>query len=134
MISYYYNESLLTFFGGFKEFGISNSQYGVIQSSVSIVNTVLPVLGGLYLDAFGTVSGSILTTVLITLGNILVALSMHNTSLTTMIVGRVMYGIGSGTVVIVQETILSQWFKGRSLAGVMALMLTVSRLVSTKRY
>lgn len=102
----------------------------MIQSSVSIVNTVLPVLGGLYLDAFGTVSGSILTTVLITLGNILVALSMHNTSLTTMIVGRVMYGIGSGTVVIVQETILSQWFKGRSLAGVMALMLTVSRLVS----
>ncbi|CDH55228.1 major facilitator superfamily transporter [Lichtheimia corymbifera JMRC:FSU:9682] len=112
------------------EFGISNSQYGVIQSSVSIVNTVLPVLGGLYLDAFGTVSGSILTTVLITFGNILVALSMHNTSLTTMIVGRVMYGIGSGTVVIVQETILSQWFKGRSLAGVMALMLTVSRLAS----
>lgn len=47
-----------------------------------------------------------------------------------MIFGRVLYGIGSGTVVIVQETILSQWFKGRSLAAVIALMMTISRLVS----
>lgn len=47
-----------------------------------------------------------------------------------MIFGRILYGIGSGTVVIVQETILSQWFRGRSLAAVIALMLTVSRLVN----
>lgn len=47
-----------------------------------------------------------------------------------MIVGRVLYGIGSGTVVIVQETILSQWFQGQSLATMIALLLTVSRLVS----
>lgn len=47
-----------------------------------------------------------------------------------MIVGRVLYGVGSGSVVIVQETILSQWFRGRSLAAVVALMLTVSRLAS----
>lgn len=45
-----------------------------------------------------------------------------------------MYGIGSGTVVIVQETILSQWFQGRSLAAVIALMMTVSRLVSNTIY
>ena len=101
----------------------------MLQSSVSIVNTVLPVLGGIFLDAFGTVSGSIVTTVLITFGNILVAASTSNASLSTMIVGRILYGIGSGTVVIVQETILSQWFKGRSLAAVVALMMTVSRLV-----
>ncbi|KAI9315686.1 major facilitator superfamily domain-containing protein [Dichotomocladium elegans] len=113
-----------------QEFGINNSQYGVLQSSVSIVNTVLPVIGGLFLDAFGTIPGSIITTVLITSGNVLVAWSTHGASLPMMITGRILYGIGSGTVVIVQETILSQWFKGRSLAGVMALMLTVSRLAS----
>lgn len=105
----------------------------MIQSSVSIVNTVLPVIGGIFVDAFGTIAGSIITTVLITSGNILVALSTHSASLPTMIAGRILYGIGSGTVVIVQETILSQWFKGRSLAGIMALMLTVSRLVSKQQ-
>ncbi|KAI9487306.1 MAG: major facilitator superfamily domain-containing protein [Benjaminiella poitrasii] len=113
-----------------KEFNISNSQYGIIQSSVSIVNTVLPLIGGIFIDAFGTIPGSILTTVLITSGNILVAVSTSSANLFMMILGRILYGIGSGTVVIVQETILSQWFQGRSLAAVIALMLTVSRLSS----
>ncbi|OBZ85425.1 Major facilitator superfamily domain-containing protein 1 [Choanephora cucurbitarum] len=113
-----------------KEFGITNSQYGVLQSSVSIVNTVLPLAGGLFIDAFGTIPGSILTTVLIAFGNILVAASTSTTNLSMMILGRILYGIGSGTVVIVQETILSQWFQGRSLAAVIALMMTISRLSS----
>ena len=112
-----------------EEFGITNSEYGVLQSSVSIVNTILPGLGGVFLDTFGTAKGSIITTVLITIGNVLVSLSTHNRSMSTMIVGRILYGIGSGNVVIVQETILSQWFYGRDLAGVIGLMLTVSRLV-----
>ncbi|KAI7901901.1 major facilitator superfamily domain-containing protein [Cokeromyces recurvatus] len=112
------------------EFGITNSQYGVIQSSVAIVNTILPVVGGIFIDAFGTIPGALLTTLLITSGNILVALAASPKSLYVMVMGRVLYGIGSGTVVIVQETILSQWFTGRSLAGVVALMLTVSRLAS----
>lgn len=113
-----------------QEFGISNSQYGVIQSSVAIVNTILPVIGGIFIDAFGTIPGALITTLLITSGNILVAISASNKSLYMMICGRILYGIGSGTVVIVQETILSQWFRGRSLAAVVALMLTVSRLAS----
>ncbi|KAI9028279.1 major facilitator superfamily domain-containing protein [Phycomyces nitens] len=113
-----------------EQFGITNSQYGVLQSSVAIVNTILPVVGGIFVDAFGTIPGSILTTLLITSGNTLVALSTSSSNLTMMITGRILYGIGSGTVVIVQETILSQWFTGRSLAAVVALMLTVSRLAS----
>ncbi|KAI8338603.1 major facilitator superfamily domain-containing protein [Chlamydoabsidia padenii] len=113
-----------------EEFGISNSQYGVLQSSVAIVNTILPVFGGIFIDAFGTVPGSVCATVLITSGNVLVALSTHSANWNMMILGRVLYGIGSGSVVIVQETILSQWFRGKSLAGVVALMLTVSRLAS----
>lgn len=96
---------------------------------MAIVNTVLPVVGGIFIDAFGTIPGALITTLLITSGNILVALSASSKSLYMMILGRILYGIGSGTVVIVQETILSQWFRGRSLAAVVALMLTVSRLV-----
>lgn len=88
-------------------------------------------LGGIFIDAFGTIPGALLSTLLITSGNVLVAASASSKSLYTMVFSRVLYGIGSGTVVIVQETILSQWFKGRSLAAVVALMLTVSRLVTT---
>lgn len=96
---------------------------------MSIVNTILPLIGGIFIDAFGTIPGSILTTVLIAFGNILVAASTSSANLSMMIIGRFLYGIGSGTVVIAQETILSQWFQGRSLAAVIALMLSISRLV-----
>lgn len=72
----------------------------VLQSTVSIVNTVMPVLGGIVLDAFGTATGSLATTMLIAGGNILVAMSTGTKSLSTMITGRILYGVGCGTVVI----------------------------------
>ncbi|KAI7866995.1 major facilitator superfamily domain-containing protein [Spinellus fusiger] len=113
-----------------KEYDITNSQYGALQSSVSIVNTILPVIGGIFLDVFGTTTGSVLTTALIAVGNVLVATSATSANLPMMITGRILYGIGSGTVVIVQETILSQWFKGQHYATVVAIMLSVSRASS----
>ncbi|ORX89781.1 MFS general substrate transporter [Basidiobolus meristosporus CBS 931.73] len=113
-----------------EELGISNSEYGVLQSSVSLVNTVLPILGGAFIDAFGTNMGSILSTTLIALGNVFVAFSASYSSFPTMIVGRILYGIGSGTIVIIQETIISHWFRGKGLAIALGLQIATSRLAS----
>ncbi|CAG8456318.1 14922_t:CDS:2 [Funneliformis mosseae] len=111
-----------------KELDISNSKYGVIQSSVSLVNTILPILGGIFLDTFGTLVGSVLATSLIAMGNILVALSTDLRSFAVMVIGRILYGIGSGTIVIVQVTILSHWFKGKGLAIAVGIQIAASRL------
>ncbi|CAI2167413.1 17625_t:CDS:2 [Funneliformis geosporum] len=112
------------------ELGIPNSKYGVIQSSVSLVNTILPILGGIFLDTFGTLVGSVLATSLIAIGNILVALSTDLKSFAVMVIGRILYGIGSGTIVIVQLTILSHWFKGKGLGIAVGIQIAVSRLSS----
>ncbi|KAK9765449.1 hypothetical protein K7432_006205, partial [Basidiobolus ranarum] len=113
-----------------EELGISNSEYGVLQSSVSLVNTVLPILGGVFIDAFGTNTGSILSTTLIALGNVFVAFSASYASFPMMIIGRILYGIGSGTIVIIQETIISHWFHGKGLAITLGLQIATSRLAS----
>ncbi|ORX90928.1 MFS general substrate transporter [Basidiobolus meristosporus CBS 931.73] len=113
-----------------EELGISNSDYGVLQSSVSLVNTILPVLGGVFIDTFGTNMGSILSTSLIAAGNIFVAFSASYASFPMMIVGRVLYGIGSGAIVIIQETIISHWFRGKGLAITLGLQIATSRLAS----
>lgn len=112
-----------------EDLGISNAQYGVLQSSVSVVNTILPILGGLFVDVFGTSLGSVLATTFIAGGNILVALSVSVKSFPIMVVGRVLYGLGSGSIVIVQGTILTHWFKGGGLSWAMGLQIAVSRLV-----
>ncbi|KAJ1977827.1 hypothetical protein H4R33_006134, partial [Dimargaris cristalligena] len=111
-----------------KDFGISNTQYGLLQSAVSLVNTVLPVLGGLFIDAFGTSSGSILATSFILIGTSVVAMSTHYQSFPIMVVGRLLYGLGSGTIVTIQETILSHWFTGKGLAMTIALQIATARL------
>ncbi|CAG8528576.1 9878_t:CDS:2, partial [Dentiscutata erythropus] len=110
--------------------GITNSQYGIIQSSVSLVNTILPILGGVFIDTFGTSIGSILATSLIAVGNILVALSTNLASFPVMVFGRIFYGIGSGTIVTVQTTILSHWFKGKGLSIAVGIQIATSRLSS----
>ncbi|KAI8866589.1 MFS general substrate transporter, partial [Ramicandelaber brevisporus] len=113
-----------------QEMDISNRQYGVLQSSVSVVNTIIPVLGGILIDAMGTGIGSLATTFLIVTGNALTSLSTHSNSFGLMVLGRVIYGLGSGTVTTAQETILGHWFMGRGLAITLAFQLASSRLAS----
>ncbi|KAJ2746938.1 hypothetical protein GGI20_000925 [Coemansia sp. BCRC 34301] len=113
-----------------KELDITNTQYGALQSTVSAVNTVLPILGGLFIDAFGTTSGSLVATFLIMLGNLIISLSTHTRSFSTMVCGRILYGLGSGAITVVQETILGSWFKGKGLAVTIAIQITTSRIAS----
>ncbi|KAJ2045512.1 hypothetical protein H4S04_005590 [Coemansia sp. S16] len=115
---------------GYQELDITNTQYGALQSTVSAVNTVLPILGGLFIDAFGTTSGSLLATFLIMLGNLIISISTHSRSFSTMVGGRILYGLGSGAITVVQETILGSWFKGKGLAITIAIQITTSRIAS----
>ncbi|KAJ1918158.1 hypothetical protein H4219_002799 [Mycoemilia scoparia] len=113
-----------------EELGITNAQYGALQSTVSMVNTFLPLLGGIFIDTFGTATGSILATIFITIGNTIISISTHQRSFHTMVVGKILYGLGSGAIVTIQETILGHWFKGRSLSIALALQISSSRVAS----
>ncbi|KAJ2798193.1 hypothetical protein H4R21_004031, partial [Coemansia helicoidea] len=112
------------------ELDITNAQYGALQSTVSAVNTVLPILGGLFIDTFGTGAGSLVATFLIMLGNLVISLSTHAQSFPAMVAGRILYGLGSGSITVVQETILGSWFKGKGLAITIAIQITTSRIAS----
>ncbi|KAL1914481.1 uncharacterized protein VTP21DRAFT_8864 [Calcarisporiella thermophila] len=112
-----------------KELGASNSEYGALQSSVSLINSVIPILGGAFVDLFGTARGSLCASALVALGNLIAALSTQTASFRLMVMGRLVYGLGSGVIVIVQETMLSHWFKKR-LGFVIGGMLAMTRLAS----
>ncbi|KAJ1925132.1 hypothetical protein EC988_010370, partial [Linderina pennispora] len=63
-------------------------------------------------------------------GNLIISVSTHSRSFSTMVVGRILYGLGSGTIIVVQETILGSWFKGKGLAITIAIQITTSRVAS----
>ncbi|KAI9291771.1 MFS general substrate transporter [Neoconidiobolus thromboides FSU 785] len=113
-----------------KEQGLDNTQYGAAQSAVYLINTIMPLLGGIFMDRFGTASGSVLSSSLILLGNIIIAISSHVNSFPMIIVGRIIHGLGSGIIVVAQETILGKWFSTSIMASVIGLQIGSSRLFS----
>ncbi|KAG1150933.1 hypothetical protein G6F37_000084 [Rhizopus arrhizus] len=108
--------------------GISNTKYGVISASVSIINTIFPIAGGIFIDMFGSVWGTLVINFMIILGSLLTALAAKYESYALMVVARVVFGIGSGLIVTMQESLLSKWFRTRHLSLAIGLQLSISRL------
>ncbi|KAG0171388.1 hypothetical protein DFQ28_001071 [Apophysomyces sp. BC1034] len=109
---------------------IDNTRYGVIASSVSIINTIFPIVGGIFIDMFGSVWGTLIVNILVIVGSLLTALAAKYTSFPLMIVGRVVFGIGSGLIVTMQESLLSKWFRTQHLALAIGMQLSISRLAT----
>ncbi|ORZ13104.1 major facilitator superfamily domain-containing protein [Absidia repens] len=109
---------------------IDNTKYGVLSSSVSIINTLIPIAGGTFVDTFGAIWGTLAANFMIVLGSILTAMAAKFHSFTVMIIGRIVFGIGSGVIVTMQESILSKWFRTRQLALVIGIQFSVGRLAA----
>ncbi|EPZ32036.1 MFS general substrate transporter [Rozella allomycis CSF55] len=111
-----------------KDMNLTNLQFHLLSALVSIPNTVIPLLGGLFLDAFGSSAGSMLASFLIFLGTSMNVVAVFTRQYYLLLSGRFLYGIGAGCIVIIQETILTHWFYGKSLAFAVACQFTFSRL------
>jgi MFS family permease len=111
-----------------KHLHIDNTQYGVISSSVSIVNTLFPIFGGIFIDVFGSVWGILTVNSIIILGCLLTALAAKIQSFGLMVAGRVLFGVGSGLIVTMQEAILYKWFRTQNLAIAIGLQVSITRL------
>ena len=115
-----------------EELEINNLQYSLITSASSLMNTVVPFFGGMFIDVFGTAWGALLASTLVMLGEVVTAVSTTGSvqSYPLMLLGRIVFGLGEGCIVTVQEAILAHWFRGRSLGIVIGLQLALSRLAN----
>lgn len=110
---------------------INNTQFSILVSSVTLVNTVLPFLGGVFIDdinGLGSIRGTTLISLVIFIGSLLVSVGAGLASYPCMMTGQIVYGLGGGMIVTMQEGILSRWFRDKELAIVVGIMLCVARL------
>ncbi|RCI02740.1 hypothetical protein CU098_003027, partial [Rhizopus stolonifer] len=110
---------------------INNTQFSILLSSVTLVNTVLPLLAGVFIDdinSLGSIRATTLVSCVILLGSILVSVGSSYNSYACMMTGQIIYGLGGGMIVTMQEGILSRWFRDREVAIVIGIMLCVARL------
>jgi MFS family permease len=133
-----------------QELGFSSTQYGVVVSFYSFPNTFLlmTVFGGIFLDRFGIRKTGFFFTLFCALGVLLTAygtsdffrsggvgygffksfLPGYSPELKVMILGRLLYGLGAETSIVVINKILVKWFRGKELSFAFAVNLALARV------
>ncbi|KPM41707.1 hypothetical protein AK830_g4865 [Neonectria ditissima] len=112
-----------------KELEISNTKYGAISSATSLVNTILPILGGYGLDYYGVEWGSMACSIAVLIGAVVSAAGSNNDSFGLVMGGRVIMGFGSTVIETCISKILAHWFQHRGLGLVYGLDLVIGKLI-----
>lgn len=132
------------------DLGFSNTDYGLIVSFYSFPNTFLlmALIGGIILDNWGIRKTGMLFAGLTFLGSVFFAfapsgiyrsipflynfmgsfLPQYSPEVKMLMFGRLLFGLGAETSIVVINKILVEWFKGKELALAFALNIAIARL------
>ncbi|MDH7514417.1 MAG: MFS transporter [Bacteroidota bacterium] len=132
------------------QLGFTNVEYGLIVSFYSFPNTFLlmSILGGIILDKWGIRRTGFLFVAICTAGAFLTAYGASDTfraggfgygvmsavfpaysaPLKMMMLGRLLFGLGAETSIVVINKVLVKWFKGRELATAFAVNIAIARV------
>ncbi|MCB2205567.1 MFS transporter [bacterium] len=132
------------------ELGFSNVDYGLIVSFYSFPNTFLlmAIFGGIILDKWGIRKTGFLFVAFCAIGAVVTAygatehfqnggigfgvmdafLPSYSPQLKMMMFGRLLFGLGAETSIVVINKIMVKWFKGKELATAFAVNVAIARL------
>jgi MFS family permease len=108
-----------------KVFNADRSSIGAMYSVYSIAAVFAVLFGGYLIDRIGTRRASLLFSALVVAGAAIVATAPN---LPVLYLGRIVFGMGSETMIVAQSSILARWFTGKELALSFGISLTISRL------
>ncbi len=131
------------FYSGLKalvetDLGFTSEQFGRMIGLTTIANMMgMIIVGGIILDKWGIRIAGLVFGGLATLGGLISALGASgvfgtdtSTMLTTLIIGRILFGTGLEVVCVVATRTIVKWFKGYELALAMAINMGFGRLGS----
>ncbi|OAL46303.1 MFS general substrate transporter [Pyrenochaeta sp. DS3sAY3a] len=97
------------------ELGINNAQYGVMSSADGLVNTLLPIFGGMLLDWWGPNSVTLVCTTVMLGGNALAAGATNLGKWRVLVAGQIIEGLGVAVLDSAQHKFFYHWFGARDL-------------------
>jgi MFS family permease len=134
------------------ELGASSTDWALIRNFYNVPNTFLfmALLGGIFLDRFGIRRTGFVFTMLCGLGGIITAygvsdlfrgggpgydlmgsfLPAYSPELKMMMLGRLLFGLGAETQIVLLNKVLAKWFMGKELALAFGINLGVARVGS----
>ena len=108
-----------------KELHLTRSTIGNLYTAYSVAAIAIVFFGGMLYDKLGPRKASLLFSTLVFLGAVIVALAKNEW---TLFAGRLIFGAGSESLIVVQSAIIARWFKGKELAMAFGIALTISRV------
>jgi MFS family permease len=100
--------------------------YGLLFSVYAFPNIVLPLIGGYFVDSYGSVLCSFVFSIFIFIGSVLFAAGVAQKSWPLMLIGRTFFGVGGENIQVADSTVLTVYFAGKEIALAFSLTLSAS--------
>lgn len=104
--------------------------YNLMYSVYSLPNILLPLLGGLLIFKYGCRIMFLVFCFLILCGQLIFAMGCSFMSMKTMLIGRIIFGLGGESLNIAQFAIIVQWFSKNEIAFAMGICMGTARVGS----
>ena len=111
-------------------FKLSHVNYSLLYSVYAFPNIIFPFFGGFFVDKMGVRIGLLFFSLLLTIGQLLIFLGGITTTFPLLLVGRVLFGIGSESLNVTQTTIIAHWFEGSGISFAIGLNIAIARIGS----
>jgi MFS family permease len=108
-----------------RELHLDRSTIGNLYTAYSVAAIAIVFFGGMLYDKLGPRRASLLFSLLVLLGAVMVAMAKTKWML---FAGRLVFGAGSESLIVVQSAIITRWFKGKEMAMAFGIALTISRV------
>lgn len=95
---------------------IDNAKFGVMTSASFLVNTILPIISGVFVDYYGPTYVSLVFSTLIVVGCTMTAIGARQGDFNLITGGDILSGVGNITIQTCQYKLYTHWFRG-SLEG-----------------
>ncbi|XP_062509561.1 major facilitator superfamily domain-containing protein 1-like isoform X2 [Corticium candelabrum] len=114
--------------------GLSGTQYNLLYAIYAWTNAVMVLLAGFMIDKLGNRFGLFLFSFMCVLGSSVFSLGATFNLFPIMLLGRLIFGTGNGSLTVVQNRVSTFWFKGKELALAFGFTLSFSRLGSVLNF
>lgn len=109
------------------QLNFTDADIGKMNAIYSIPNIFMVLIGGIIIDRLSPRRAAFIFSFLCLAG---AGITAAKPDLTTMLIGRLIFGLGAESLIVAVTTVIARWFKGKELSFAFGLNLTIARLGS----
>ncbi len=102
--------------------------FALMYTLYAAPNTIIPLFGGFLVDAVGVCPSLLACTVLLTLGQVVVAIGFTSRTWSIILLGRFIFALGGENLIVASSALLADWFIGAELAFSFGINLSIARV------